>query len=89
MAPPKAARPTSDKASKPRAVSTSAKRNRHATPLDFAIQATAVFDGQQCLGHVIVRGRDGFEAYDRDDQSIGMFPNMKAADAVSLAHKEQ
>jgi hypothetical protein len=31
-----------------------------------------------CLGHLIGR-RSGFEAFSRDDQSLGLFPTAKAA----------
>ena len=32
-----------------------------------------VYDGQQYLGHVLARGKAGYEALDRDDKSIGIF----------------
>jgi septal ring-binding cell division protein DamX len=84
----KAAPPTSHTAPKRRAVSSSGERNRNATSLDLTMQAVAVYSGQQCFGHVLSRGKQGFEAYDRNDKLIGMFPNMKAAaDAVSLSSK--
>ena len=48
------------------------------------MQALAVFDGRECIGHLLPRGKAGIEAYDRDDVSLGLFPNQKtAADAVS------
>jgi hypothetical protein len=34
-----------------------------------------VYDRQQCLGHVLARGKTGFEAFDRDDRPLGLFPN--------------
>ncbi|MFZ1151423.1 MAG: hypothetical protein WAR76_17065 [Xanthobacteraceae bacterium] len=50
------------------------------------MHALAVFDGRQCLGHILSRGRLGVEAFDRDDVSLGIFPNQKAAaDAISEA----
>jgi hypothetical protein len=50
------------------------------------MQALAVFDGRECIGHLLPRGESGIEAYDRDDRSLGIFPNPKtAADAVSKA----
>jgi hypothetical protein len=46
---------------------------------------TVVYDGgQRCIGHIIARGRDGFEAFDHDERSLGVFPSTKfAANAVS------
>lgn len=38
-----------------------------------------VYDGQQCLGHVLSRGPKGFEAFDRDDRSLGLFATGKQA----------
>jgi hypothetical protein len=49
----------------------------------------SVYDGQRCLGHIIVRGKRGFEAFDADDNSLGVFPSdHEAADAVSRAAEE-
>jgi len=31
----------------------------------------SVYSGQRCLGHIITRGKRGFEACDRDDNSLG------------------
>jgi hypothetical protein len=46
----------------------------------------SVYAGQTCLGHLLPRGRLGIEAYNRDDVSLGLFPNQKAAaDAVAKA----
>jgi hypothetical protein len=43
----------------------------------------SVFSDRTCCGFVIARGREGFEAYDRDEQSIGFYPSrVAAADAV-------
>jgi hypothetical protein len=56
--------------------------------LDPAAQAgfLSVYDGTRCLGFLLPRGKLGVEAYDRDDKSLGVFPNQKsAADAVSGA----
>jgi hypothetical protein len=38
-----------------------------------------VYDGQQCLGHVLGRGKLGFEAFRPDDKSIGMFSTQRQA----------
>jgi hypothetical protein len=38
------------------------------------------------LGHLLPRGRLGFEAFDSDDQSIGVYSNHRlAADALTQA----
>jgi hypothetical protein len=42
-----------------------------------------VYDGRQCLGHILRRGCRGYEAFDRDDKSIGIFSSQQqAANAV-------
>ena len=38
-----------------------------------------VYDGRQCLGHVLGRGKLGFEATDRNDKSVGIFKTQSAA----------
>jgi hypothetical protein len=38
-----------------------------------------VYDGRRCIGHVIGRGNTGFEAFNTDDKSLGLFPSMKDA----------
>jgi hypothetical protein len=45
------------------------------TPLSY------VYDGRACLGFVISRGRAGFEAFDREERSLGLYPTA-AANAV-------
>ena len=45
-----------------------------------------VYDGRQCLGHVLGRGPKGFEAFDRDDKSVGIFETQRqAANAFLIA----
>jgi hypothetical protein len=39
-----------------------------------------IVNGSACVGHVLDRGRTGFEALTADDISLGVFPT--AADAV-------
>jgi len=47
-----------------------------------------VYDGRQCLGHILARGPKGFEAFDRDEVSLGFFKSeAAAADAVCNAAK--
>jgi hypothetical protein len=53
----KAARPLSYKARKPRAVSSSGERIRQATFPQLPMQALAGNAGQQCLGHILSRGK--------------------------------
>lgn len=49
----------------------------------------SVYDSKlQCVGFVLFRGRGGFEAYDFNTQSIGIFATKQAAiDAVFEAAK--
>jgi hypothetical protein len=39
----------------------------------------SIFDGQTCIGHVIDRGRVGYESFDVDDISLGVFSLKEAA----------
>jgi hypothetical protein len=41
-----------------------------------------VFDGRQCLGHVLSCGHAGFEAFSSNDVSLGVFANQKDAIAA-------
>jgi hypothetical protein len=44
----------------------------------------SIYSGRECLGHVLARGRFGFEAFDLNDRSLGMFrTRAEAVDAVS------
>jgi hypothetical protein len=52
------------------------ERSLAATPL------ISIFDGRQCIGHVFGRGRDGFEAFNGADASLGLFANQKDAIAA-------
>jgi hypothetical protein len=41
---------------------------------------------RRCLGHAVYRGKMGWEAYDRNDQSIGLFKSpAEAAEALTKA----
>jgi hypothetical protein len=75
-----------DAAREPRAgVSAGELRSREATFLRRSCLA-AVFAGQTCIGFLLSRGKLGFEAFDHDEHSLGVFPSMKlAAAAVSCA----
>jgi hypothetical protein len=39
----------------------------------------SVYDGRQCLGHLLPRGKQGVEAFDANDRSLGLFTDAKAA----------
>jgi len=42
--------------------------------------------GARCIGHVLARGRHGFEAFDADDNSIGIYAKQtEAANALADA----
>jgi hypothetical protein len=44
----------------------------------------AVYAGQRCVGHLYRRRKAGFEAFNTDDRSIGLFGSQReAADALS------
>jgi hypothetical protein len=49
----------------------------------------AVYAGQTCIGHIYQRSKAGFEAFNTDDRSIGLFGSQReAADALSSgAHR--
>jgi hypothetical protein len=38
-----------------------------------------IYDGQRCLGFVLKRGRLGFEALSREENSLGVFATAGAA----------
>jgi hypothetical protein len=45
----------------------------------------SVYDGRDCLGFVLDRGKLGFEAFDREARSLGMFSTQReAADALEV-----
>jgi hypothetical protein len=51
-----------------------------------SLACLSVFDGQKCLGFLLPRGRQGVEAYDVNNVSLGIYRDQKsAADAVSGA----
>jgi hypothetical protein len=55
-----------------------------------AASATMVFvyDGRRCIGFVLNRGRRGFEAFDCDERSLGVFETQAAAAAAIHPHTE-
>jgi hypothetical protein len=48
----------------------------HSTPL------LAVYNGRTCCGFLLKRGRDGVEAFDSDERSLGIFPDEHQAAAA-------
>jgi hypothetical protein len=36
-----------------------------------------VYDGRTCLGFILARGKLGFEALDRDERSVGIYPTQR------------
>jgi hypothetical protein len=44
----------------------------------------SLYDGQRCLGFILNRGKTGYEAYDTDDRSIGLFPSQRDAAAALM-----
>jgi hypothetical protein len=51
---------------------------------DNATPMLSIFDGRECIGFVLARGVAGYEAFDRDGRSLGLFATRRAAaDALS------
>jgi hypothetical protein len=45
-----------------------------------------LYNGQQCVGHLIRRGKCGVEAFDLDDRSLGVFASQfEAIEALYAA----
>ena len=43
-----------------------------------------VYDSRDCLGFILAHGKAGFEAFTRDERSLGLFRTQReAADAIS------
>jgi len=49
-----------------------------ATPADEP-SWLAVTNGQICIGHIICRGKLGWQAFNIDDEAIGFYPTQAAA----------
>jgi hypothetical protein len=47
-----------------------------------ATSLLSVYDGRRCIGFVLARGKTGFEAFDRDEQSRGHFATQELAIAA-------
>jgi len=45
-----------------------------------------VYDGRDCIGFIIAHGKHGFEAFDREERSLGTYrTQLDAAAAISGA----
>jgi hypothetical protein len=45
--------------------------------------------GREAIGHIIARGKLGFEAFDREQNSLGVYATQReAAAGIILAHKK-
>jgi hypothetical protein len=44
----------------------------------------SVCSGQVCLGFVLNRGEAGFEAFNADEKSLGLFPTQREAAAAIM-----
>jgi hypothetical protein len=42
----------------------------------------SVYSGQQCIGFIIARGKLGFECFDAEQRSRGIFPTQREAVAA-------
>jgi hypothetical protein len=42
----------------------------------------SVYDGQRCAGFILALGKDAFEAFDRDENSLGVFASTREATAA-------
>jgi hypothetical protein len=48
-------------------------------PSEIKSPLLSVTDGTNCVGFILARGPRGFEAFDRDGKSLGLFPNQSDA----------
>lgn len=75
--------PASKSISSPSALDNPHSRNFQALCDTSALQS--VYCGRSCVGFLLARGRDGVEAFDADERSLGLFANAKAAHAAIVA----
>ena len=52
------------------------------------VLAPVLGEDGKCIGFVLARGHTGFEAFDRDDKSIGIFPSQPQAANAVVADKK-
>jgi hypothetical protein len=72
---------------------TAAARHKQSETFD-PVTAWAVYApgaggfGTRCIGHIVSRGKTGFEGFNADDKSLGLFATTKsAADIISAASR--
>jgi hypothetical protein len=59
-------------------------------PSSLNAKSYQVSDGRACLGFVLSRGRAGFEAFDCEERSLGLYPAAPAAaNAVCAAAENE
>jgi hypothetical protein len=59
-------------------------KNTSTAPMSY------IYDGRECRGFVLARGRLGFEAFDREGRSLGLYPAAPAAaNAVCAAAENE
>jgi hypothetical protein len=42
----------------------------------------SVYSGRECVGFILKRSREGYEAFDVHEKSLGLYPSQHAAIAV-------
>jgi len=47
----------------------------------------AIYDGQRCIGHILHRGKRGWEAFGVNDESVGLFKTQVEAAHVLDSRK--
>jgi hypothetical protein len=52
-----------------------------------SVSMLSVYDGRECIGFILSRGKLGFEAFDSNQQTLGTFPNEKEAADVGSETK--
>jgi hypothetical protein len=57
-------------------------------PNSSATSLLWLYDGRRLVGFVLARGRAGFEAFDRNEQSRGLYPTQQLAIAAISAIDE-
>jgi hypothetical protein len=60
----------------------SGRTSRKAEPAIARTSMVSVYDGRSCMGFVLARGRTGFEAFDVNELSKGLFPTQQEAAAA-------
>jgi hypothetical protein len=51
-------------------------------PVKPMAPCVSVHDGPRCVGHVLAQGKRGYEAFDTDDKSHGIFATQLEAAAA-------